>query len=127
MKLKVHEGSQGDISKVRLRSVAYEDVWKHYSKRLDASKPVEHVVFVIDNMPERVDVKPPHWMDKASKRIKLNLRTRRYRNNAIGSYYWGNQNIGIYDYEDAEGYIYSRNNDTTSQVFILVYQLGEEK
>jgi hypothetical protein len=82
MKLKVHEGAKGDISKVRLRSVAYEDVWRHYDKRLDASKSVEHVVFVIYNKPPKLDIDLPN-------KLKNNL----YRfagsdSVIIGSYFW---------------------------------------
>ncbi len=77
MKLKGHNGE--DVSKVRLRSVRYEDAPSHSAQPLDATKPIDHIVFVVDNLPEKIDIKFPEWMDEFEKeRLPKDVRIFQY-------------------------------------------------
>jgi hypothetical protein len=128
MKMKVHEGSEGDISNVRLRSVEYGDVWEYDTEALDVSKPVTFTVLVIDNMPNRLDIKFPSYMDTFEKRNSIGAYFDKYLNDGLSflsSQAWGwlpeiNQ---IYNYENTNGINIPKNFngeiDGTSKIFIF--------
>ncbi|GIU01267.1 hypothetical protein TSL6_17730 [Sulfurovum sp. TSL6] len=102
MKMKGHNGE--DISTLRLRSVDYKDVWKHYAEPLDANKEIEHIVFVIDNMPEMIDIKFPSYMDTFEKRINIGAGFDRYSENCLMTEdCWNWRNGSSYLYENTNG------------------------
>jgi len=120
MKMKGHSGE--DISELRLRSVAYEDVWKHYTKALDVNKDIEHIVFIIDNMPKFTDIKFPSYMDVFQKRVSLGAGFDVYFNNCLAGDCWDWRNGNSYLYEDTNGVTFSKeyqSNLNSSEVFIF--------
>lgn len=125
MKMKGHNGE--DISQIKLRSVKYEDVWKHNGKPLDDTKPLSFTVFVVDNMPEKTDMKFPPYMDTFEKRIAIGAGFDRYTEGIfVGYSYWRwiHSSNGIYLYEDTNGVTvpntYSRKQKgNRSQMFIF--------
>ncbi len=104
MKMKGHNGE--DISNLKLRSVNYLDVWKKKSQKLDLTKEIKYTVFIIDNMPEKLDIKFPKYMDTFEKRIKLGAGFDRYDESGFGiisSSFWKWRHGSSYLYEDTNG------------------------
>lgn len=104
MKMKGHNGE--DISNMELRSVAYADVWRKYTQKLDLTKEIKYTVFIIDNMPDKLDIKFPEYMDTYEKRNKLGAGFDRYNENAFivsSSAFWKWKNGSSYLYEDTNG------------------------
>lgn len=54
IKMKGHNGE--DISTLRLRSVDYKDVWKHYPSQFEVDKKLTYVTFIIENKPAKLDI-----------------------------------------------------------------------
>lgn len=54
MKMKGHNGE--DISQMKLRSVKYEDVWKHYPSQWEVNKKLMYTAFIIENKPPELDI-----------------------------------------------------------------------
>jgi len=107
MKMKGHSGE--DISSLKLRSVAYKDVWKHQETALDTNQKVKHIVFVVDNMPKIIDMKIPNLFETKESWIKLGVKIYRYCENIpyVGDpwkdYYM--VYTGGIKYDDTIGYI----------------------
>jgi hypothetical protein len=123
MKMKGHNGE--DISTLQLRSVNYRDVWKYNGKPLDTTKPIGHTVFVVDNMPEKLDIKFPPYMDTFDKRIQRGTGFYRYFERISRGYYWSwrHRSDGLYLYEGTNGVSipkkYHKKETEGSKVFIF--------
>lgn len=100
MKLKVHDG--GDISNVKLRSVEYGDVWKLRVKNKKKGDIVQRVVYVIDNMPDAVDLKFPEYDNTLEKAKELGASLFRYKANYFGED-WIHADRNTYQYEGTDG------------------------
>ena len=100
MKLKVHDG--GDISNVKLRSVDYGDVWKLQVKNKKEGDIVQRVVYVIDNMPDAVDLKFPEYDNTLEKAKELGASLFRYKSNYFGED-WIHADRNTYQYEGTDG------------------------
>lgn len=71
MKMKRHKGE--DISKLKIRTVHYRDVWKKNVKYRAANDRVEKLVFIIDNMPNKLNIKTPKSLNTYAKRAELKV------------------------------------------------------
>ncbi len=100
MKLKVHNG--GDISNVKLRSVEYGDVWRLPVKNKKEGDVVQRVVYVMDNMPDAVDLKFPEYDNTLEKAKELGASLFRYTSNSFGDY-WIHADRNAYQYEGTDG------------------------
>lgn len=136
MKMKGH--NREDISNMKLRSVEYEDVWKKKLKGKQPEDTIERMVFILDNMPEALDVKMPEYMDTYKKRINIGMHSYRYSekqyivaiNGALGEI-WDHASEEAYIYENTNGYVfphrydeYERNN---AKVFLIVIEKPQNK
>lgn len=105
MKMKGH--NKEDINNLKLRSIIYEDVWRYNAIVLDKNKKVEHLVFVVDNMPEKMDIKFPAYMDTFKKRINLGAGFYQYMEKTClihkKCWNWDNFDTDIYKYENTDG------------------------
>ncbi len=128
MKMKGHSGE--DISELRLRSVEYGDVWKKRVKKKSPEDVVERTVFVMDNMPEALDVKMPEWMDSFEKRKLFGTTFLQYSEGGIllGDF-WDRAYRAGYNYEETKGLVvpsrHSRLN--SSKVFILIIKKSQNR
>jgi hypothetical protein len=104
--------------------VEYEDVWK---KRVENRLPedvVERTVFILDNMPEALDVKFPKYVDSVEEAIFLGTEIYKYTKD---NDFWYYATMTNYRYENTNGLVldyqvqneYSNNN---SNIFMLVFQ-----
>ena len=129
MKLKGHNGE--DVSKVRLRSVRYEDVWRKRVKRESAQDKVEHIVFVIDNMPEALDVKMPEWMGSIEKVLKIGARF--VKNNEYSAILSGDFWEGAVErWDESSGSLvvtFKNENfpEKTTKIFMIVIEKSQNK
>jgi len=105
MKMKGHNGE--DISSLKLRSVAYADVWKKKIKDKKPEDVVERTVFILDNMPDKLDVKMPEYMDTFKERINIGMRGYKYNERmydyAMSFDPWDPPQGEIYLYENTNG------------------------
>ena len=119
--MKGHSGE--DVSKVRLRSVEYGDVWRKRVKHKKPEDVVERIVFVMDNMPEALDVKMPEWMDTYNERINIGMHSYKYAGTALfSSEQWERATRKSYLYENTNGYIYLHKNNSSEIFFIILEQ-----
>lgn len=100
MKMKGHNGE--DISNVKLRSVDYGDVWKLRVKNKKKGDIVQRVVYVIDNMPDAVDLKFPEYDNTLEKAKELGASLFRYKANYFGED-WIHADRNTYQYEGTDG------------------------
>ncbi len=127
MKMKGHNGE--DISHMKLRSVGYGDVWR---KRVEPTSPndkAEHIVFVIDNMPEALDVKMPEWMDTYEERINIGMHSYKYKYDAtvvLINDYWGRASSKSYLYDNTNGYVYLHKMNG-SEIFLISLEEAQNK
>ena len=131
MKMKGHNGE--DISNLKLRSVDYEDVWKHNEIALDKNKKIEHIVFVVDNMPENLDIKFPEYMDTFEKRINLGTGFDQYMETSLASrqyWDWNNFDTDIYKYDNTDGvslpHMYGNYRGESNGSKIFIFTLNEQ-
>ncbi|NOR56049.1 MAG: DUF5011 domain-containing protein, partial [Sulfurovum sp.] len=136
MKMKGHSGE--DISNLVLRSVAYSDVWKKELKEKQPEDVIERTVFILDNMPEALDVKMPEYMDTYKKRINIGMHSYRYTEKqyirsigrAVGEI-WGRASKEAYLYENTNGYIFLHRYDEykshNSKLFLIVIEKLQNK
>jgi len=90
--------------------VGYGDVWR---KRVEPTSPndkAEHIVFVIDNMPEALDVKMPNLFDSKQEWIDKDVEIYKYIEENYVSFVspWGSNSkvyAGGYKYEDTSGLV----------------------
>ena len=118
MKMKGHRGE--DISELRLRSVEYRDVWK---KRVENRLPedvVKQTMFILDNMPKKLDMKMPTWMDTYDKARILLVSFSQYSGNSIHNESWVGSVEGLIRYENDDGYLYKRGNNKIRNIFMLM-------
>lgn len=54
MKMKGHNVE--DVSYMKLRSVKYEDLWKHYPSQYEANKKLMYTAFIVENKPPELDI-----------------------------------------------------------------------
>jgi hypothetical protein len=102
MKMKGHNGE--DISELRLRSVDYGDVWKKKVKKEKPEDIVERTVFIIDNMPEKLDMKFPEYVDTIEEARKLDASLFRYLiRNFVDNNMWNEAVLNQYIYEGTSG------------------------
>ena len=127
MKMKGHSGE--DISKLKIRSVAYADVWQHKVKNKAPEDVVTQTVFVLDNMSDKLDVKFPEYIDTLEKRTKVYLRSYRFTEILTIDYNaWDRAAVASYLYEGTDGYVYSRVYDETnegSKIFMIQCQQSQ--
>ncbi len=126
MKLKGHNGE--NISNLILRSVDYTDVWKKEVKNKSLQNTVERTVFIIDNMPEKLDLKFPEYIDNYQKRRNISLDFKKYTEAPFfGRYLWEKAYIAGYEYEGTKGLTIERNRfgiygSNGSKVYILIFK-----
>lgn len=128
MKMKGHDGE--NISNVTLRSVAYADVWKKHIKKKNPEDIIKRTVFVIDNMPEALDVKMPAWMDTYAKRINLDMSSYKYRDGSSPS--WEQSSRKAYNYEGTNGYVfhhktYDKYGSDGSKVYMIILNKAQNR
>ena len=131
MKMKGHSGE--DISELRLRSVAYEDVWKKKVKKKNPEDIVERTVFVIDNMPEKLDMKFPEYINNYLKRRELGVEFRKY-SESIFMYIdsWEQGYSDGYEYEETNGLTLQHKRHGVygsdgSKVYILIFTKAQSR
>ena len=125
MKMKGHSGE--DISELRLRSVAYEDVWKKKIIPLDKNKDIEQIVYIIDNVPNQLDIKYPNYMSSFEEdRIKKGISINQYLDGrCILNDCWGWMYGTDFLYENTDGvtipkiYGYGSYETKGSKLFII--------
>ena len=132
MKMKGHNGE--DISSLKLRSVAYADVWKKKIKDKKPEDVAERTVFILDNMPDKLDVKMPEYMDTFKERINIGMRGYKYNERmydyAMSFDPWDRTYGEIYLYENTNGYTFLH-RDTEyerhgSKVFLIVFDKSQK-
>jgi len=57
MKMREHNGE--DVSHVKLRYIAYEDIQKHPSNQYEIGHKLKYTAFIIDNKPPKLDIDLP--------------------------------------------------------------------
>lgn len=132
MKMKGHHGE--DISTLQLRSVAYADVWKKKVKNKALEDIIERIVFVIDNMPEALDMKMPSQFNSAEKWNTHNVDIYKYDDRHLNELYQWDKFIvysGGYKYEDTPGlvipHIKNRYEKSGSKIYMFEYQKNLDK
>jgi len=132
MKMKGHSGE--DISELRLRSVAYEDVWKKKVKKKNPEDIVERTVFVIDNMPEKLDMKFPEYINNYLKRRELGLEFRKYLEAPFMDIdpWEEDYSDGYYEYEETNGLTLQHKRHGVygsdgSKVYILIFTKAQSR
>jgi hypothetical protein len=122
MKMKAHNGD--NISTLTLRYVKYADVWKKGRKK---RKNYEYNVFVIDNMPKKLDIKLPKKIDTYEKRRNSDVSFYRYTEHSLGKinlFFWAWRHGNAYLYDGTDGLNIShkmndyRNNG--SKIFLFI-------
>ncbi|HIP29111.1 MAG TPA: DUF5011 domain-containing protein, partial [Sulfurovum sp.] len=125
MKMKGHSGE--DISELRLRSVAYDDVWKKRVKKESPEDVVERTVFVLDNMPEALDVKMPEYMDTYSERINIGMHSYKYSGTGLlSNNYWDRSTRTGYLYDNTNGFVYFHKSNS-SEVFLIILEQAQNR
>jgi len=131
MKMKGHSGE--DVSNVKLRSVEYGDVWKKRVKKKSPEDVIERIVFVIDNMPEALDVKAPNLFDTNKKWIATGAKIYKYYPNIIGDVWNDNRRVysGAVKYDGISSYVipYNTVGDTNigSKVYMFILRKAQNK
>jgi hypothetical protein len=118
MKMKGHSGE--DISELRLRSVEYEDVWK---KRVENRLPedvVKQTIFILDNMPEALNIKMPEWMDTLEKVKTMRVLFLQYSGSSIYFDIWTGSGEKLVRYENTDGWLYKRKTKSSTNIFGLM-------
>lgn len=125
MKMKGHSGE--DISNLKLRSVAYSDVWKKRVKNKKPENIVEKIVFIMDNMPNSLDMKAPNLFDTDEKWIKTGAKIYKYYE-TIDNDSWKKSYMvysGTMQYDGITGFVipyktsWDRSNGSKVYMFIL--------
>lgn len=117
MKMKGHHGE--DISQMKLRSVAYEYVWKKRVKNKQPRDVVKHIVFILDNMPEALDVKMPEWMDSTEKVLNIGARFLKNNENSLFGSFWKG---AVEEWNESKGpliRLYKNETLRISKVFLI--------
>lgn len=131
MKMKGHKGE--DISGMKLRSVGYGDVW---IKRMENKAPedvIEHSVFIVDNMPESLDVKMPEYMDSVEEAVLLDVEIYKYIDRInLGSGFWDYATMTGYEYENTNGLVLfhkpkGKYSSDGSNIFMIVISKFQNK
>jgi len=116
MKMKGHNGE--DISAMQLKSVDYKQLWRK-SVKTDPGDVVEYIPFVIENIPAKIDIKFPEYMDSYEERIALGVNLDRYSVPVLlGKGYWDFKGEFVYEYEGTNGYLIEF-SDIDTNVFLL--------
>jgi len=76
---------------LKLRTVDYGDVWKKEIENKEPEDVVERTVFILDNMPEKLDVQMPKWLNSIDKALN------------IGAFFYKNDNEFIDNFWDGAG------------------------
>jgi len=123
MKMKGHSGE--DIFELKLRAVDYGDVWR---KNGVGTKTV--MVFVLDNMPEALDVKFPEYIDNYKKRKSMGVDFLQYA--AMGMAdgdFWDRAYRAGYSYDGTKGLVIPSLHTRlhTSNIFILITNKSQER
>ena len=119
MKMKGHNGE--DISNMELRSVDYKQLWRKRIK-LGADDVPQYVPFVMYNMPEKLDVKFPEYLDSVEKAKNLNALFIRYPEKTFsltGDSYWKGA-FNFYSYENTNGSIILNEADNANIFLIII-------
>ena len=112
MKMRGHSGE--DISKMRLRSVAYRDVWKKKIKKWLKNSTQNYYSFIVYNKPKQADIDLPFSKDIVTTFL-------RYRN-IIGSFW---TNIDRLYTKDKQGNLIPERNEYDNggnKVYLLVIE-----
>jgi hypothetical protein len=123
MKMRGHSGE--DISKLKVRTVDYLDVWReHKRKPLHVDKEIEYIVYIVDNLPKQLDIKQPPFMDDfETEREPKGIAINQY---ISGSFrlndYWGWAFGDSFLYEGTDGITipHAYNDDLSSKVFLIM-------
>jgi hypothetical protein len=124
MKMKGHNGE--DISELKLRTVDYGDVWKKEIENKAPEDVVEHIVFILDNMPEKLNVEMPQWLNTIDKVLK------------IGAFFYKNDNrfIDIFwdgavdKWDESKGslsVLYKNETSPSSRIFLIVIEKSQKR
>ncbi len=133
MKMKGHSGE--DISKIRLRSVEYRDVWRKGVKNKKAEDVVERIVFILDNMPKALDVKMPNLFESKETWIRVDAELYKYQEGiSMYSDYWDDDYkvySGVVNYDGIRGLVIphklSHETYNGSKVFMFVLGKAQNK
>ena len=125
MKMKGHSGE--DIYEMRLKSVEYGDVWKERIENRKAEDVIEYTMFILDNMPNALDIKMPEWMDTLKKVQTLSVSFLQYSGSSIYSDVWAGAAKSLIKYENTDGWLYKRTMNTETNIFGLMLKKAQHK
>jgi len=101
VKMKGHSGE--DISDLKIRTVDYFNVWRKKVKSKKPEDSIQRVIFILDNMPNLLDMKMPKYLDSIEKARSLDAMMYRYNMVSINWDKWKPVKWREYIYEGKSG------------------------
>ena len=123
MKMKGHNGE--DISELKLRTVDYGDVWKKEIENKEPEDVVERTVFILDNMPEKLDVQMPKWLNSIDKALNIGAFFYKNDNEFIDNFWDG----AVDKWDESKGslsVLYKNETSASTRIFLIVIEKSQK-
>lgn len=110
---------------MKLRTVDYGDVWKKGIENKAPEDIVERTVFILDNMPEKLDVQMPKWLNSIDKALNIGAFFYKNDNEFIDNFWDG----AVDKWDESKGslsVLYKNETSASTRIFLIVIEKSQK-